>query len=251
MKVNNAQNLRLGFNLPLVSRANLLVNIEGFYYETWLNVAVPPRRPEALGRGLAQAGLRSTGLAVMVFKPLNEIHFLIFTANADLNGNFGWSRFRRSSALTYSGLAMFGAKLNPRTMTGLGFMRTFRFGEPVITPVLLHNQTFNDRWGTELLLPIRGCLRRSFSTRSLAKFGYDIESNRYLFDLGDDPPQARIFRGRYQYRSEVRIGFAYERALYRSLWVTAQAGWRYNVSFGDYDLGHPLYFGFGLSLAKP
>lgn len=125
--------------------------------------------------------LHSMGVIASMFKPLNEKNYLILQANLDFNSAFPRNGVSPTSeALTLSGAAIYGWKSNERKMWGLGVSRTYRMGRPIVVPVFLWNQTFNDKWGTEIILPAKGFVRRNISAKSLLLAGYELEGNQYL-----------------------------------------------------------------------
>jgi hypothetical protein len=262
-RIGLAHGLRLAFNAPVISRSSLIINLGASYYETRMEFETTPT--QAFSQSLKARGLRTTGLMLTVFKPLNEKNFLIFAGNADLNGNYGWSDLPALAQLRYSALAVYGWKRNDRTMWGLGLSRTYRIGEVNYIPVLFLNKTFNDKWGVEALLPARGHLRRTFSAKSLAMFGYELEGNSYTLAVTQDAPLGPTVLDRELRRSELKVRFVYERSLHNFIWVSVQAGLRVNMNFnvsqtersprGEYlltnQLGNPLYFGFSINLVSP
>jgi Domain of unknown function (DUF6268) len=256
MEINNAHGLRLSAEIPLVARPSFTLHLGASYYETKLNFK-RPSLIEAFGQTLADRGLRSTGLTLTACKPFVGKNFLLFLGNADLNGNFSWNNLPEGNYFTFSALAVFGRKWNERVQSGLGLARTYRFGEIKYVPVLLLSHSFNDRWGIEFLLPMRAHLRRTFSARSLAMLGCELEGNLYFITSQIDSPLGQRLNERALRRQEIRLRLLYERALYKAVWLSGQVGWRYNGNFSigdwglDYQLGHPLYVGFSLNLVNP
>jgi len=252
--------LRLAFNAPVISRSSIIVNLGASYYESKMNFE-DPEKTDPFGNALSSRGLRTGGLMLTVFKPLNEKNFIIAAANADLNGNFGWDNVPSLQKLTYSGLLVYGWKKSDKLMWGLGLSRTYRLGEANYVPVLLLNKTFNDKWGIEALLPARGHVRRSFSAKSLAMFGYELEGNSYLINTETNSALGRIQNDGTLRRSELKVRLMYERSLHNFIWFSVQAGLRINSNFQlvsnttnqnwGYGLGNPLYFGFSLNLVSP
>lgn len=163
-----------------------------------------------------------TGLNALAFKPLNEKHFLIVQANADLShigrsNNFGFSR----EALTFYGSALFGWKKNDYRMLGIGLSRSYRLGRPILVPVLLYNKTFNDHWGIEALLPARGHVRYNFSTNSLLAAGFELEGQQYHLQGSS----------LFLQRGEIKPRIVFEKKLIGFFWLSAQLGYRINGRF--------------------
>lgn len=229
-RVSRFGGLRLGANAPVISRSNFILNLGVTYWNTNVGVANPEssRLFGALNRGL-----RSTGVNATAFKPLDLKHFLLIQANADLNGTYRNLSELDSRGLTFSGTAIYGWKPNDNLMWGLGVTRTYRAGQVLHIPVLFYNRTFNPRWGVELILPARANLRRSLGTNGLLMLGYEIEGNAYY--LGNGPTAQEL----YLRRGELKPRLTYERKLTGFVWLSAQAGVRYNWRFDVFGTQNP------------
>jgi hypothetical protein len=261
--INSARGLRLAFNAPVISRNNFILNLGLTYWNTGLDVANPERSPYFQ---LLEDGLRTTGFNATVFKPLDNKRFILVQLNADANGNYRNPGDLESNHLTYSGTAIYGWKPDDNFQWGLGATRTYRAGQLIYVPVLLYNRTFSPRWGCEVVFPARAELRRSFGTKALLKLGYELEGNTYyLGRVGTEDVYLR--------RGELKPRLTYERQLVGFVWLSAQAGLRYNYrndAFRDQnptsdrdglfdsepelfknDLTNPLYFNVSLNLVSP
>ncbi|HLK98053.1 MAG TPA: DUF6268 family outer membrane beta-barrel protein, partial [Hymenobacter sp.] len=218
-------------NAPVISRSNFILNLGLTYWNTGVSIANPEtsRLFGALNRGL-----RSTGVNATVFKPLDLTHFLLVQGNVDVNGTYRQFSEVSNKAVTYSGTAIYGWKRNDNFMWGLGVTRTYRAGQVLHIPVLFYNRTFNPRWGVEVIFPARANLRRSFGTSGLLMLGYEIEGNAYF--LGTMPAGQDLFLR----RGELKPRITYERKLAGFVWLSAQAGLRYNWRFNAFGTQNPV-----------
>jgi hypothetical protein len=263
--IGSVQGIRVGANVPVISKTNLLINLGVNYWE--VNYTIENSESHPLARALQARGLRTTGFMATVFKPLNEKKFLLFQASADLSGNYFLPDFQPLSQLRYSASAVYGWKKHDRLMYGFGASRTYRVGEPNYIPVFLYNYTFPSRkWGIESVFPARAQLRRTFNTRTLGFFGYELEGQSYFIsalrnETNFTNPQLR--------RSELRIRCTFEKSIKDFLWVSAQAGlrynWSYNLDDGDFfrgftgtqlyamenSLSNAFYFNLSINLVSP
>jgi len=271
IKAKAVHGLQLGINYPIISKSSVIISLSAQYTESRFVVEDP--KNYSLFRNINDKGLRTGGLGLTIFKPLNEKRFMIFQAQADVNGNYSSSELSDAfgDGMTISGAVIYGWKKSDDLMWGLGVTRTYRGGESLIIPVWYFNKTFNDRWGTEILFPARVHFRRNFSSKSLLQLGYEIVGNSYFIknqeDVGSDlaPYDALQLR-----RSEVKIRAVYERSLKNFLWISAQAGVRYNYKFNlsekngveseglinnkfllEGDIGLPVYFNISLNIVSP
>ncbi len=252
--VNAAQGVRLMYSTPVISRTDMILNLSISHWETRYNAKNATTNDNLLNT-LDSRGLRSTSLQATYFKPLNEKNFLLFQAQADVNGDFQKLSEISSNSLTYSGVAIYGWKKSDNLMWGVGAARTYRLGQLIYVPVILWNKTFNAKWGVEALFPARAMVRRNFGTTSLLSLGYELEGNVYhLNNIG------------FLRRGEVKPRLTYERQLKNFIWLTAQAGLRINQRFDIYatqnpttdeqariknEIGNPFFFNIGIHLVSP
>ncbi|MDO7875157.1 DUF6268 family outer membrane beta-barrel protein [Hymenobacter sp. ASUV-10] len=262
-RVDAARGIRLAFNAPVISRNNFILNLGLTYWNTGLSLANPER---SLLFAKLDDGLRTTGFNATVFKPFDSKHFLLLQGNVDANGNYRKPGDLSSKHITYSGTAIFGWKPNDNLQWGVGASRTYRAGQLLYIPVLLYNRTFSPKWGCEVVFPARAELRRNFGTTALLKIGYELEGNAYyLGNVGADDYYLR--------RGELKPRLTYERQLVGFIWVSAQAGLRYNYrndvfshqnptgekesllgsepSLYSNKLTNPLYFNLSVNLVSP
>lgn len=244
VKTNASYGMRLMANIPVISRNNIIIQLGANYLEQrYLIQSDSVTNP--LLTNLKQNGLRSVGLNTTVFKPLDEKHFIIAQASADLNGDYGYSSIPSLKFLRYSAAGIFGWKTGDRRMFGIGLSRTYRVGELNYIPVILWNWTaLNRKWGTEVLFPARAHVRRTLNSRNMLFAGYELEGNSYKINARNTVPipydNLEIRRG------ELRFRLMYEFSLYQFIWISAQAGYRYNYRFdADYvPNGKEFFRGF-------
>lgn len=252
--VNKFRGLRLGFNAPVISRSNLILNLGVTYWNTNIgfeNATTSPLLPAL------ENGLRTTGVNATLFKPLNDKHFIIVQGNVDVSGNYtGFDDLEIGKSTTISGIGIFGWKRDANTMFGVGVTRTYRAGQLLHIPAIYYNQTWNDKWGIESVFPARVNFRRNFGTTGLLLIGYEIEGNAFYLNELDT----------YVRRGEMKPRINYQRQIKNFIWVSAQAGLRYNWRFDGFStqnptgeniptfentLGNPLYFNISLNLVSP
>ena len=253
--VNSFSGLRVGLNTPIISKSSFILNLGLTFWNTQVSV----QHPERSIFFQRINSMNSTGLNLTAFKPLNDKQFLIFQVNADLSGNYGNLDGQTFKAITYSGTAIYGWKKNDNFMWGLGVTRTYRAGQLLHIPVILYNRTFNPTWGIETTFPAKLNVRRNFSPTSYLMLGYEIEGN--TFYLGQINASDIFLR-----RGELKPRITFETKLTGFIWLSAQAGLRYNWRFDAYNtqnptanenrvfsntLGNPLYFNVSLNFVSP
>jgi hypothetical protein len=224
---NGAGGLRLGANIPVISKTNVVWQLGFNYARTAFNgdveAAVNP-----LDATLRANGLTTTGINTTLFKPLGEEKFIIAQGSADLNGDYYLDNFTPLKYTRYSAAVIYGKKTSDRKMIGFGLARTYRVGELNYIPVMLLNWTApNRKWGVEMLAPARAHIRKTLSARNILMFGYELEGNSYRVLRGDasNPLGYELRRG------ELRFRAVWETSMYQFIWMSLQAGYRYGYSF--------------------
>ncbi|MBM3399662.1 MAG: hypothetical protein FJY15_03740 [Bacteroidetes bacterium] len=231
LSTEGSQGLRLGFNIPVVSKNRLTWTIAGNYLENNYR-GIGPRlavvRNTDLLTNPLEAGLKSMGLATTVFVPFDAKRFILMQAQGDVNGSFVLSEIGDYLNKTrVSGAIVYGKRPHDRLQWGLGISRTYRLGELNYVPVLFYNYTWpNRKWGIEALFPARAAVRRTFNSRNLLLFGYELEGQTYfLRSTIANRADSELRRG------EARLRFTYEKSLSGFIWMSLQAGYRINTAF--------------------
>lgn len=273
--INATHGVRFAALFPVISKNNIIVSLGARYMESqYVFDDESQVEGDPLGQSLQRSGaLRNIGVDLTIFKPLNDRHFLLYVGNHDLNGDYWLDELQPLRYMKHSIAGVFGWRTSDRRQIGVGISRTYRVGELNYIPILLYNFTArNEKWGIEAIFPARAHYRRNFSSRSLLKIGYELEGNSYRLqnrrgqfrDAEGEPLDDVELR-----RSELRFQAIYERSLSGFIWISVQAGYRYNWSynvddgeffrgfFGDQDyvaeniLTNPLYFNVSLNLVSP
>ncbi|PHX83857.1 MAG: hypothetical protein CK537_03750 [Flavobacteriales bacterium] len=275
-RVNATQGLRVGFNIPVISKTNLVWQMGANYWNTQYQYAtLPTAASNPLHQTLSEHGMRTTGINTTVFKPLDRKNFLLFQGSADLSGTYG-IEFMPAQYLRYSAALIYGRRPTEKKQWGLGLARTYRVGEINYIPVVLYNSTDAlNKWGAEVLFPARAHVRRTINPRNMIFAGYELEGQSYR--LWRDPASGVDLRNEDLEirRGEARFRMVYEFSLKDFIWLSVQAGYRFQYRF-DVDrlvdgveiyrafgllrddayaqtngLGNPLYFNVSLNLVSP
>ena len=281
VNVLNSRGLRLGFNIPVIARTNLVWQMGANYWEQRYAIeglnGEPSSSPHPLIQSLQENGLRTLGVNTTLFKPLDDRRFLLFQGSADLNGNFSLPGLMPLKYLKYSAALIYGIRPNEKKQWGLGIARTYRVGELNYIPVFLFNWTDrSNKWGSEILFPARAHVRYTFNPRNMLFGGFELEGQSYR--LWDSPSMMSYnLRGEDLEirRGEIRLRAMYEFSLKDFVWMSVQAGYRINYryevdrlvggqeiyrAFGllsdapyvmENQLGNPLYFQVSVNLVSP
>ncbi len=259
VNVLNSRGLRLGFNIPVISRTNLVWQMGANYWEQRYAIeglnGEPINSPHPLIQSLQENGLRTLGVNTTLFKPLDDRRFLLFQGSADLNGDFSLPGLMPLKYLKYSAALIYGIRPNEKKQWGLGIARTYRVGELNYIPVFLFNWTDrSNKWGSEILFPARAHVRYTFNPRNMLFGGFELEGQSYR--LWDSPSMMSYnLRGEDLEirRGEIRLRAMYEFSLKDFVWMSVQAGYRINYRYEVDRLvgGQEIYRAFGLLSDAP
>lgn len=275
-QVRATQGLRAGFNIPVVSKTNLVWQLGANYWNSNYTYSDPiDETSNPLHQTLSEQGLRTAGVSTTVFKPLDSKRFVLFQGSVDLSGTYGIG-LMPADYLKYSAALIYGKRPTEKKQWGFGVARTYRVGELNYIPVILYNSTDAlNKWGAEVLFPARAHVRRTINPRNMLFAGYELEGQSFRlwqnpnsgFDLRNEELEIR--------RGEARLRLVYEFSLKDFIWLSVQAGYRVNARY-DVDrlvggkeiyrafgilrddayaqvngLGNPLYFNVSLNLVSP
>ncbi|MES2590546.1 MAG: DUF6268 family outer membrane beta-barrel protein [Bacteroidota bacterium] len=268
--INYNHGKRFAVNLPVISNTKWLVSLGLTWWDNNYSFKNKENLVNPFLKTLSKNGLRTTGLNITLFKPLNEVWYTLAQGSFDFNGDFRSNQLPESNQLKVSATVLVGKKPHDRRMWGFGISRTYRAGEQAFFPVLLYNYTFkNKKWGIEALLPARANVRYAINARNLIFAGFELEGNAYRLNNLMADNNNLPFNALELKRSELRPRITYEFSLYKFFWVSIQVGYRYNYSFnidnGDFyrssgnttpyiannNLGNTFYTSISLNLVSP
>ncbi len=180
-----------------------------------------------LFKNLEDKPLKLAGITLYGIKSFDEVRFLALRAGYRLQGDYStldlpWSEFAR-----YSFALMYGWNKSETMVIATGLNYTDLFGRRSIIPVLMYNKTFNSRWGIESTLPVELKLRNNLSKSTIAYLGAEVSGAKYNIRL-DSPlfPKPSVFFS----QSEVRLTARLEQKIFWWVWVSVEAGGRYNIN---------------------
>lgn len=280
-RANFTGGLRINTNIPIISKSSFVWQSGINFMDTRYSISPDvdfgqstftlPNGEEARGLGqiLNEDGLRNLNWTNTFFFPMNEKEFIVFQNQVDMSGNYSLDSFQTLNSLRYSGAAVYGRRINDYFRWGIGVARTYRVGNMNYVPVIMYDWTSKDKkWGTEILFPARAYVRYNFSKNSLLLAGFDLEGQSYRID--DYSINGNSYEIR---RGEVRPKIEYQTKLTGYVWLSVQAGYRWDWSFdadeldssrdffrgffGSQEFGmmnsleNPFYFNVGLNFVSP
>lgn len=120
----------------------------------------------------------------------------------------------------------------------------------------------------EMVLPARFQYRRNINEKNLLLLGWEVKGNIYRINNNGNP-YGLPYNDMELRRAELRVRATWEHAITPQIWLSAQAGLRYNWSFdvdrGDFyrpfgddtpflaetNLGNPAYFNLSINWVSP
>ncbi len=274
--VGSTHGLRISTLFPVISQNDLTVSLGFNYIESQYTFGNSfEAGDDPLAQSLSRSGaLRSMGIGLTVFKPLDEKRFLLFSTRHDLNGDYWLDEFQPLGTIRHSIAGLYGWRRNDRFQSAFGISRTYLAGELNYVPIILLNYTAkNDKWGLEMILPSYAYYRRNLSTQSILRAGFSLQGATYRLQNRNGQFQdesGTVLEDIELRRSELRLQAIFEQSLSGFVWIAFEVGYRYNWTFdvdsgGDFsryfvgddpyfsqnDLTNPVYFNVSLNLVSP
>ncbi len=217
------------FKAPLLNKDGLKVAM-GFKYNVE-DVFFDDQSRESLSfyQNLENKNLKQLGTSLYLIKPMRGNFYFLMRASASLNGDYGANNAPTKDYLKYSIAPMIGWKRTPYLSYAVGLGYSENFGKVSFFPLLSYNQTFNEHFGIESILPLSIKLR--YSTLNKKNFIYlssEVKGTTYNVGFRDGNTG-------YLNNTELRLLITYEREIYDFVWVGIEAGTRSNLNFSLSD----------------
>jgi hypothetical protein len=278
-EIQSAHEVSFIGNFPLLSRNNILINLNAIYQQQSYLVK-NNESDNPFNQTIENDVLRRSALVFTLFKPLNDRTFLLGQLGVEMDGNYSADNMNFADPLVSAAL-LYGWKPSDRLMYGFGVSRTYLGGALNYFPVVYYYHTFaGEKWGIEALLPSRAMIRYRFNSQKIISAGYSIQGASYGItnfneraqnsSLAASSPSLLNAQDVQLRRSGIRAGLRYQQALSGFIWLSVEAGYRINYSYnvdqgGDFlrligsddpflmenDLTNPVYFTIGLSYVSP
>ncbi len=254
-RILTSNGMRFGCNIPVISRTDLVWQMGANYWEQRYKFEDPSALKNPMLTSLSENGLRTMGINTTLFKPLNDVKFLLFQGSADLSGDYQFGKFMPLKYTKYSAALIYGKRTSEKKQWGVGVARTYRVGELNYIPIIFYNSTdVANKWGTEILFPARAHVRRTINSRNMLFAGYELEGQSYRLWRSNDPTGFNLRNEDVEIRrGEIRLRAVYEFSLKDFIWMSIQAGYRINYRYDVDRLGNgkEIYRAFGLASDAP
>ncbi|MBF2709446.1 DUF6268 family outer membrane beta-barrel protein [Flavobacterium soyangense] len=225
--IKSNSNIEAKLKIPIFDKPYLTVlgglkyTFEEYHFE---NPVINP-----LYKNLEDRGLKSIGANVTVIKPTKSNKFWIFKASADLNGDYDQNNGNLTDYLKFSISPALGWKVNDNFSYALGLSYNYRFGSPLILPVIAFNKNLNEKWSIEAILPLFIKSRFKFDEGISWLNTIEVEGASYkLNNFSSEFPQ---FDNLHLHRSDIQFTTRIEKKLVGWLWAATEVGFRKNLTY--------------------
>jgi hypothetical protein len=180
-----------------------------------------------LYQNLEDKGLKSAGANLTIIKPSKSKHFWVLNASADFNGDFDNKSSILNNYLKFSVSPAIGWKINDHFSYALGISYNYRFGKPLLLPVIAFNKNFNERWGVEAVLPVY--VRSRYKYNAGLYWLNTIEIDGASYRLNQFTAPLSEYTDLYLHRSNVQLTSRVEKRIAGWLWIATEVGLRENI----------------------
>lgn len=225
IKSNNSIEVKL--KIPIVDKPNL--NILGGFKYTFEEYHFENTTSNPFYTNLEDKGLKSIGANVTIIKPTRTNKFWIFKANADLNGDYDSNSTHFKDFLKFSISTALGWKINDNYSYALGISYNYRFGSPLLLPVVAFNRNFNDKWSIEAILPV--FVRSRYQYNAGLYWLNTIEIDGAAYRLNNFSTEFSLYDNLHLHRSDIQYTTRVEKKVVGWLWAAFEVGLRKNLTY--------------------
>lgn len=209
---------------------------------------------------LDNKALRSNRYSLYATKSFNERVYSLIRLRATYNGDYDQGMTINDRYGIYSVIGGVGFKESDKKEWGLGVSYSYSKFRTRLIPFLLYNQTFNNKWGVEAILPLQIFARYNVSKKTILLSGIDYHSTFYNADFSN--AFSNELENYYIKQSGLRSSITLEQHIAPWLWMHAKTGYQtsFTTDFQNQDdstasfganTGNTWFFQIGLFLSPP
>lgn len=219
-QVDQIAQFRAKVKIPIIHKPGLTLLLGYAYGSETYQLTAQASNIAYLFNGLNGKTLKSQKADIILSKSFNEKFYGVFRFRASFNGDYNGFVDLDSRYAAYSGAAIFMAKPHDKLEWGAGLSYSNNFFNNRVLPFLVYNQTFNDKWGIETVLPVKITARYNINHNNLFLFGTEYNSKNYSIDVTNDSA-LNEFQIRH---SEIKTGVSLQKKLFCWIWLQASTG---------------------------
>lgn len=228
-EVNYNRRIKFKFKVPVVNKDHFKLTYGFHYAHEEFRFEDPESLDYSLYKSIEDKSLKSLGSDLYFLFPRKNNTFFGVKVNFALNGDYYRNDVPLSKFLKVSAGPMWGKKVNDNLMYGVGFAYSYTFGDPSVVPIVAYYHTFNKRFGIEAFLPLEAKFRYNINEGSLMYLGAETRGASYNIKLSD--PALADMNTLELRHSEIKLFLSLEQEIHDFLWISLQAGYRYNLNF--------------------
>ena len=261
-QVEFVESYRAKIKIPLIIKKDFKVLFGYEYNSETYHFGETAGFHSATFNSLDDKALRSNRYSLYATKSFNERIYSLIRLRATYNGDYDQGMTINDRYGIYSVIGGVGFKESDKKEWGLGLSYSFSFSKfrTRLIPFLLYNQTFNDKWGIEAILPLQVFARYNVSKKTILLSG--VEYHRSFYNADFYNAFSNESENYYLKHSGLRSSITLEQKIAPWLWMHAKAG--YQTSFttdfhNQYDptasfganTSNTWFFQMGLFLSPP
>ena len=228
-RVNYSHQWGIKLKIPVVLRDDFKLLVDTKFAKQNYSFLSSESLEVKLHQNLETQTLNTLRVGLLGLKPINSTSYLVGRISLSVNSNtyedleLGWG----SSAVNVTFL--YGKKTRSNKEWGVGITQNVQFGRYAIYPVFMFNQTYNEKWGLEMVLPKEAYVRRNFGSSTALKMGAELDGSTYnlLLNQGDQG-HIRLRQGFVRAKAQL------EWKLVPMVWMSVQTGYIFPIAF-DYS----------------
>lgn len=227
-KVDFLRSLRTVVRLPLLNKPGLKLLLGYEYSNQQYRFESLGKTNQALFANLDQRRLNTNKFSLYFSKSFNEKTYAIFRLRASYRGNYSGTKGFNNNYATYNAFGLLGVKPKEDLEWGLGLGYSVSFAGNNVVPFAIYNQTFNDRWGIEAILPLMINGRYNFSDNNILLFGVEFKNKNYALDLSGSNLESRSSTvNSYHFRTtSINPNISLDKKLFPWIWLNVKVGYQ-------------------------
>lgn len=226
LSVLSIQNLIINLRFPIINKEGFKIIGGVVYRPEHFDFKTIGADYKPIFEYINSERIKSNGFEGIITKSLNERHYTVMRLRLLYNGDYsGFIKFDDRYAV-YGVSGLFGVKKHDHLEYGFGGVFVHSFRRTTVLPFFLINQTFNDKWGLEAIVPALIRIRRNWSWEAISLLELRYNSRSYAIAL-DEPNGIQPYNFNH---SEVRLALTLERQVHPWVWLEGQIGYQHNFS---------------------
>jgi hypothetical protein len=231
------------FKIPLVNAPGLKMMLGYEYISETYHFDEIGDLNSSLFRALDDNTLKNNKFSFYLTKSINEKYYAGLRMRVSSRGDYeGWVSMD-GRYTTFSATGLLGVKKSEDLEWGVGLTYSDNFVRKLVLPFAVYNQTFNDKWGIETVLPASILMRYNFDQKTLLLFGAELENGTYALDVVEDNRLGNTLPFYFRHTEIAMKGVFYKNIL-PWVWVEAEAGALIPVRSRFEDASDPLNLRF-------